>query len=126
MTHTSKHRVWSPKHRLVRNIPETFKGLGLSQQSAFCPQKAMLAGTQQFYSPFVEISNLTVTKLPLSEETVGGINLPSTVTLTKKEAIMRKVKLIVHETYQGKRKSEDVFAAVFRRQGTVLCLDGKT
>ena len=24
---------------------------------------------------------------------------------------MRKVKLIVHETYQGKRKSEDVFAA---------------
>ena len=38
---------------------------------------------------------------------------PLTVTLTKKEAIMRKVKLIVHETYQGKRKSEDVFAAVF-------------
>ena len=29
---------------LVRNIPETFKGLGLSQQTAFCPQKAMLAG----------------------------------------------------------------------------------
>ena len=26
---------------------------------------------------------------------------------------MRKVKLIVHETYQGKRKSEDIFAAVF-------------
>jgi len=26
---------------------------------------------------------------------------------------MRKVKLIVHETYQGKRKSEDVFAEVF-------------
>ena len=41
---TGKHRVWSPKRRLVRNIPETFKGLGLSQQSAFCPQKAMLAG----------------------------------------------------------------------------------
>ena len=34
-----------------------------------------------------------------------------TVTLTNKEAIMRKVKLIVYETYQGKRKSEDVFAA---------------
>ena len=33
---------------------------------------------------------------------------PLTVTLTKKEATMRKVKLIVHETYQGKRKSEDV------------------
>lgn len=26
---------------------------------------------------------------------------------------MRKVKLIIHESYQGKRKSEDVFAAVF-------------
>ena len=26
---------------------------------------------------------------------------------------MRKLKLIVHETYQGKRKSEDVFAEVF-------------
>ena len=25
-------------------LPETFKGLGLSQQSAFCPQKALLAG----------------------------------------------------------------------------------
>ena len=62
---------------------------------------------------FQRFSDLTVTKLPLSEETVGGINLPSTVTLTKKEAIMRKVKLIVHETYQGNRKSEDVFAAVF-------------
>ena len=45
MINTSKHRVWSPKHRLVRNIPETFKGLGLSQQTAFCPKKAMLAGT---------------------------------------------------------------------------------
>ena len=33
MTHTSKHRVWSPKRRLVRNIPETFKGLGLSQRN---------------------------------------------------------------------------------------------
>ena len=43
---------------------------------------------------------------------------PLTVTLTKKEAIMRKVKLIVHETYQGKRKTEDVFAAVFLSSGT--------
>ena len=53
---------------------------------------------------------------------------PLTVTLTKKEAIMRKVKLIVHETYQGKRKREDVFAAVFlsnATQGTVLCVKGK-
>ena len=46
MNHTSKHRVWSPKRRLVRNIPETFKGLGLSQYTAFCPHKAMLAGRQ--------------------------------------------------------------------------------
>jgi len=38
--YASKHRVWSPKHRLVRNIPETFKGLGLPQQTAFCSQKA--------------------------------------------------------------------------------------
>lgn len=51
--------------------------------------------------------------MPLSEETVGGINLPSTVTLTKKEATMRKVKLIVHECFTGKQNSEDVFTAVF-------------
>ena len=30
--------------KVFRNIPETFKGLGLPQQIAFCPQKAMLAG----------------------------------------------------------------------------------
>ena len=42
---------------------------------------------------------------------------PLTVTLTKKEAIMRKVKLIVHETYQGNRKSEDVFAVLFGMLG---------
>ena len=41
----------------------------------------------------------------------------------KKEAIMRKVKLIVHETYQGKRKSEDVFAAVFEVE--YRCIDSK-
>ena len=45
---------------------------------------------------------------------------PLTVTLTKKEAIMRKVKLIVHETYQGKRKSEAVFAAVFLSNAAAL------
>ena len=45
---------------------------------------------------------------------------PLTVTLTKKEAIMRKVKLIVHETYQGKLKSEDVFAAVFLSNAAAL------
>ena len=37
---------------------------------------------------------------------------PLTVTLTEKEAIMRKVKLIVHETYQDNRKREDVLMAV--------------
>lgn len=37
----------------------------------------------------------TVTFLPFREKTVGGTNLPSTVTLTEKEAIMRKVKLII-------------------------------
>jgi len=61
-----------------------------------------------------------VTKLPFSEETVGGIRLLSTVTLTKKETIMRKVKLIVHETYQGKCKSEDVFPAVFLSNAAAL------
>lgn len=45
---------------------------------------------------------------------------PLTVTLTKKEAIMRKVKLIVYETYQGNRKSEDVFAAVFLSNAAAL------
>ena len=33
---------------------------------------------------------------------------------------MRKVKLIVHETYQGKRKREDVFAAVFLSNAVAL------
>ena len=33
---------------------------------------------------------------------------------------MRKVKLIVHESYQGKRKSEDVFAAVFLSNAATL------
>lgn len=45
---------------------------------------------------------------------------PLTVTLTEKEATMRKVKLIVHETYQGKRKSEDVFAAIFLSNAAAL------
>ena len=40
---TSKHRRWITT-ALVRSTPETLKGLGLSQQIAFCPQKAMLAG----------------------------------------------------------------------------------
>ena len=42
---TSKHRLCdTTKAKLVRSTPETFKGLGLSQQTAFCPQKALLAG----------------------------------------------------------------------------------
>ena len=36
---------------------------------------------------------------------------------------MRKVKLIVHETYQGKRKTEDVFAAVFLSDTAALTVD---
>ena len=36
---------------------------------------------------------------------------------------MRKVKLIVHETYQGKRKSEDVFAAVQAQQPQITRSD---
>ena len=39
----SQHRLCDTT-ALVRNTPETFKGLRLSQRSAFCPQKALLAG----------------------------------------------------------------------------------
>ena len=42
---TSKHRRCdTTKAKLVRSTPKTFKGLGLSKQSALCPQKALLAG----------------------------------------------------------------------------------
>lgn len=33
---------------------------------------------------------------------------------------MRKVKLVVHECYAGKRKSEEVFAAVFLSNAAAL------
>jgi len=36
--------VKSLQGEFARSTPETFKGLGLSQQPAFCPQKALLAG----------------------------------------------------------------------------------
>ena len=54
-------------------------------------------------------------KTVLAEETVGGSFsfLPSVV-LTK--VIMRKVKLVVHECYAGKRKSEEVNAAVLKHR----------
>ena len=46
---TSKHRLCdTTKAKLVRCAPETFKGLGLYQQSVSCPQKAMLAGIVVF------------------------------------------------------------------------------
>ena len=50
---TRKHRLCgTTKAKLVRRTPETFKGLGLSQQTAFCPQKAMLARIHPHpYSP---------------------------------------------------------------------------
>ena len=41
-----------------------------------------------------------------------GVSLLPSVVLTK-EVIMRKVKLVVQECYAGKRKSEEVFAAMF-------------
>ena len=65
---TSKHRVWSPKHRLVRNIPETFKGLGLSQQTAFCPQKGILAGMCHF-----KLGCFTINKVLISSSTVVAL-----------------------------------------------------
>ncbi len=36
---------------------------------------------------------------------------------------MRKVKLIVHESYQGKSKTEDVFAAVFLSNAAALTVN---
>ena len=56
----------------------------------------------------------------MSEETGGGDSLPPPVTLTKKEATMRKVKLIVHECFTGKQNSEDVFTAAFLSNATAL------
>jgi hypothetical protein len=41
MPSTGKQRR-SDTTAFVRTIPETFKGLGFSQQFAFCPQKVML------------------------------------------------------------------------------------
>ena len=43
MNHSCKHRRCDTT-ALVRTIPETFKGLGLSQQLVFGSTKAMLAG----------------------------------------------------------------------------------
>lgn len=48
-----------------------------------------------------------------------GVFLLPSVVLTK-EVIMRKVKLVVHECYAGKRKSEEVFAAVFLSNAAAL------
>ena len=48
-----------------------------------------------------------------------GVSLLPSVVLTK-EVIMRKVKLVVHECYASKRKSEEVFAAVFLSNAAAL------
>lgn len=46
MIYSSKHPLCdTTKEKLVRITPDTFEGLGLSQRSAFCPPKALLAGT---------------------------------------------------------------------------------
>lgn len=58
--------------------------------------------------------------MPLSEETVGGNSLLPTVTLTVKEATMRKVKLVVHECFTGKQNPEDVFTTVFLSNAAAL------
>ena len=58
--------------------------------------------------------------MPLSEETVGGsFSLLPSVVLTK-EVIIRKVKMVVHECYAGKRKSKEVFSAVFLSNAAAL------
>ena len=38
-----------PHTEFIRTTPETFKGLGLSQQTAFCPSKVILAGINYLY-----------------------------------------------------------------------------
>ena len=58
--------------------------------------------------------------LPLSEETVGGLSLPPTVTLTVKAATMGEVKLIVHECFTGSQNPEDVFTVVFLSNAATL------
>ena len=60
MSNTSKHRVWSPKHRLVRNIPETFKGLGLFQQLCLLSPKgdACRYSLSGAYIKFANIKNI--------------------------------------------------------------------
>ena len=61
MLSTGKHRHFdTTKTKLVRNIPETFKDLGLSQQTAFCPKKAMLAGIFQINSSFMPVTTFEV------------------------------------------------------------------
>lgn len=42
-----------------------------------------------------------------------GCFAPSSVNLTDKGGKMEKPKLIVHETYKGRQRTEEVFAAVF-------------
>lgn len=48
-----------------------------------------------------------------------GVSLLPSVVLTK-EVIMRQVKLVVHECYAGKQKSEEVNAAVFLSNAAAL------
>jgi len=50
---TSKHRVWLPKHRLVRSVLDTFKELECPNRLPFVPQKTVLAGIYQLHSPLV-------------------------------------------------------------------------
>ena len=51
---TSKHRRWISM-AFARRPPETFKGLGLSQQTAFCPQRAIFSGIVYIFEAFLQI-----------------------------------------------------------------------
>ena len=105
--YTSKHRLWD-KRQCCWDGPKPLKVSGIFLTSLCLGDQTRCLLVHSSSIPitvgFQRFSNFTVTKLPFSEETVGGTNLPSTVALTEKEATMRKVKLIVHETYQGKHK----------------------
>ena len=52
MLSTGKHRLCDTT-ALVRSIPEIFIRLEVSQQPAFCPQKALLAGILQINFSFM-------------------------------------------------------------------------
>ena len=69
---------------------------------------------------FCEHAKSWLAFLPLSEETVGVLSVPLTVTLVVKETIMGRVKLIVYECFTGRQNPEDFFTAVLLSNAAAL------